>query len=526
MANVIEILVQAKDQFSATFNKTKDALDRLNTSLAKVGLSYSAIKDISRDVGTAIAEFTTDIANQAEQLSNLSKVTGVSTTNLQVIRRALVEAGGNAEDASVAFVRLSSAIAQGTPLLGQLGVTSKDTYQAMFQLADGLQKVENPAQRQAAAFQLLGRNSYALNAVLSGGSKEIEAFAAALQKSGNIIDQQTLSTYLKLDQAIDEATRSFEAFRMQVAQYIIPVILGLSDALSKLVSIVTTLPSLLGILSTVAGSFGDALDSPLKAFGIFEKAAQSAGAQSVKLAGQLADIKKNFRSLKDGAVFFSQSGKLQLDFGGGGGGAGASSSSASSSKATFADRQTALLDRIAKQFGFLDNAEVQKATSGLARVSGQLANDPGTSYTDSGLKIKRALDLTEQYASQFGQRLAGNFNQVFSRLTQIVTNSNNIIVQLFAALGNAILQTLTEAFAQLAAQSIVKALVSVIPIPGLSLAAGSKSVPVAGDFGAAPVVNQYINTLDAKSYSGFVNSPTGNGRYVQQRQFELLSALR
>lgn len=510
MANVIEIIIKARDEANAklvalngTLEKNRKAFQDNYGEVAKYGAVVAA-------AGVAAAAFVLKNADAVERLDILTKATRLSTTELQVFGNELAKNGQDIQQASVAFQFLQLAIANNGEELAQYGIKSKTVRGALVELGVALDGMADDNDKQALLAKTLGARNLELGESLIGVAQGYDKIAAAAKQKGSIFTEEGLAKMRAVDAAADSAKESWKALGNQLAVALAPTVTWLS--------------------------------------GIVDKMAQ--------WSKWSADVRDNFAAMERTKGFQRLTGGFGGGDSGGKGGGGDWGPSASSNLAAptesqmagvekWRDAQTKAAEATAKaaqdlvdflqavRQGGLKGGETGTLRGGTGAgpfdPSRLPANDPGT----SGGAIMQHYQRIQAATDAFGQRLTSGFAQSFARITQIVTNSNNILVQLFAAVANAIVGTITDMMAKLAAGGILKLIGFAVGGPvgaaigtvGDRIIAGSSSKPVSGDFGARGGNTYNINTLSPASVLGELTGVTGSFRVGNSRVGELRRAL-
>lgn len=469
MANVIEIVIRANDQATATLAKTEAATAGLTSRLqALATIGFAAVAGAAVGAIASMAKAAESYGAQVEQLSNLAKTTDSTVANIQVLNAAFEEAGLGSGVAEAALKRLSIAIGQNDPMLARLGITSKSSYEAMLQLADVFPRLADQADRNTVAFTLLGRGGRDAGIVFDGLRTRVGQLNDEMSKSGGLISKDAEAIALASDSINDYVKRRTDAMKNQIGQL---------ATLSQLIAFA----QFDAFIGNAAGG-----KKPLQVPGI----EVSAAAPPIKTQAQI-DAEK---AAADAQLKASQALSEFLQ----------------------SVRQGAL--RGGSVAGLLGGDG--RGTLSLAAP----ANDPGTRLTQAGERIARVFDRIASLADSFGGRLASNFGQTLSRVTQIVARSNNLLVQLFVDLTNAITGTVSQMLAQLAAGGILQGLGALIggPVGGIVGAAGGRII---GGHAAIPTsggnVTYNINTMSPASVLSDLTSPTGTLRSANSRVGEL-----
>lgn len=236
MANAIEILLKARDEATRQLQAASIAAGGLTGTLSKLAAAAGPLGAISAalvGVGSAAYLSARSLADQVEQLSNLSAQTGVSVQNLQTLQQLLREAGGSSEDANQAINFLNRAIATQDPLLKKLGITTKDTWTAFNQLVQILAASNDASARTEVAFQLLGRGSTALLGKINNIAQQLPNAREEMERLGVVMGDDTLKAAADLDKKMDELDRRWTGMTNNIKAGILPIVLSLAEAFGK-----------------------------------------------------------------------------------------------------------------------------------------------------------------------------------------------------------------------------------------------------------------------------------------------------
>jgi len=231
--NVIEILLKARDEATAQLKAAATATSGLNSALA--GLSsiagpVAAVTGALVAVGSAAINAAKSLAEEVEQLQNLSSQSGVSIQNLQTLQQLLKEAGGSAGDATQAINFLNRAIATNDPLLKKLGITTRDTWTAFNQLVQVLASSDDAAARTEVAFQLLGRGSTVLLGKIDSIAAQLPNARSEMEKLGVVMGADTVEAAKALDVQMDQLDRRWKGMVNTIKGAILPAVLSLFEA--------------------------------------------------------------------------------------------------------------------------------------------------------------------------------------------------------------------------------------------------------------------------------------------------------
>jgi len=160
---------------------------------------------------------------------------------------------------------------------------------------------------------------------------------------------------------------------------------------------------------------------------------------------------------------------------------------------------------------------------------GALVPVPEPQLTDTGQKILENIKRGEQAFFNLSSRLEGIFNQTADRIFTGTAARFGPIVNLFVAIGDAILKTFLDVLAEITSKALARgfitAIASFIPGFGPAAAGGAAAITsagrVVGDAASGRVVNNYFSAIDSRSVYQDLESPSGSFRAAQGRQSTL-----
>ncbi len=186
MAEFAQILIRARDDTKGAFDSASRNLRGLEASAAKVG---GLLRTVGIGAGLSVvgmAAFAKQGIDAADALNDMSQRLGVSVKDLASFKLAAEQSGTSLDSVGTGIARLSKSIGEaegGNKKLAQalqtLGITARDPKEAFFQLADAVQRIEDPSKRAALLSAVLGKSYGELVPLLAQGSGALRESAAA-----------------------------------------------------------------------------------------------------------------------------------------------------------------------------------------------------------------------------------------------------------------------------------------------------------------------------------------------------------
>lgn len=198
-----------------------------STSLAGVGTAFAGIAASIAPVVAAFAGLGAMLAtiSFADELDDLSRATDVSIGKILQLQGALATSGGSAEDAATMIAKLQREIegarlgsAESQNALAKLGFTLSDMAnltpeQGIQKTIDALASMPNATERNALAFQLLGR---------SAASIDWEGVAAGTAGATDKYDKFTYAAEVAA-QVSDALAGAYKAVKLALLEALVPI---------------------------------------------------------------------------------------------------------------------------------------------------------------------------------------------------------------------------------------------------------------------------------------------------------------
>ncbi len=198
-----------------------------------MGLTLPAIA-----AGTALFMLADRTGAYAEQLSNLSESSGLSTRTLQEMKYIADNAGMSFEGITTAAGMVQQKLmgveedsGMAAKAFERLGINVHDTngnlksMDVLFpQLISKLQGMENQTERNMLAAQIFGRGWRDLAPILGMTSDEMDAARKKAEELGVVMSDEALKAAQELDDAIDELKQQFVGMGRDLAKELIPIL--------------------------------------------------------------------------------------------------------------------------------------------------------------------------------------------------------------------------------------------------------------------------------------------------------------
>lgn len=255
-ADFAQILIRAKDETKGAFDSAARNMRGLEAGAAKLSGLLSTV-GVGAGLSVAgLAAFAKTGIDAADSLNDMSQRLGVSVKDLASFKLAAEQNGTSLDGVGAGIARLTRSIGEAergnkqmAAALQGLGITARDPKEAFFQLADAVQRIEDPSKRAALLSQVLGKSYQELVPLLNQGgaalrdsARQSETFAAAMGRLAPEAD--------KFNDAL--ATMKIEAAGA-AAQLLTKLVPGLSDTAKEVAKLLDDDHGVLALGRALAG---------------------------------------------------------------------------------------------------------------------------------------------------------------------------------------------------------------------------------------------------------------------------------
>lgn len=285
MSPVLAVASQKWEGFKTAVNSTE--FDDLNR---KLKLAQRSVKDFASEaqgvaqsvgapfaavagaVGFSLQSAVTGFAQAGDGLDKMSARLGISAVKLQEWSFAATHAGAAPEDLEGALKDLSEKIAEvaggdtgdAAQLFSALGISVKDASgkirpasDIFEELADAIQRNEDPALRTKMAMVLMGDSGRKLIPMLSGGAQGLDDMAKQARDFGLVMNEDAVAAAAQMTDHMDDMKASVTAVGHEIGYRLSPIVISMSDRFRDLAA--ANKGALGEKFEKVARSFADAV---------------------------------------------------------------------------------------------------------------------------------------------------------------------------------------------------------------------------------------------------------------------------
>ena len=285
MSPVLAVASQKWEGFKTAVNSTE--FDDLNR---KLKLAQRSVKDFASEaqgvaqsvgapfaavagaVGFSLQSAVTGFAQAGDSLDKMSARLGISAVKLQEWSFAATHAGAAPEDLEDALKDLSEKIAEvaggdtgdAAQLFSALGISVKDASgkirpasDIFEELADAIQRNEDPALRTKMAMVLMGDSGRKLIPMLSGGAQGLDDMAKQARDFGLVMKEDAVAAAAQMTDHMDDMKASVTAVGHEIGYRLSTIVISMSDRFRDLAA--ANKGALGEKFEKVARSFADAV---------------------------------------------------------------------------------------------------------------------------------------------------------------------------------------------------------------------------------------------------------------------------
>ena len=237
-----QVLKDVGSKVSAVGNKISD-----------LGKKFSGVSGAAGAFVGTLGKLGYDAVTNADQLSTLSKQTGLSTTALQKMQYASDLVDVSVEDITGALKKMKPKMTESNKTFEKLGVSIYDTHGKMRAAEDvfydsikALSQIQNETERDQVAMELFGKSADSLAGIIDDGGAAFKEYGKQAEEMGLVLDGDTLDALNETKDTIDQVKATTAATLAQVGADVATV---LAPAIEKLAGFIGDITAKLRELS-------------------------------------------------------------------------------------------------------------------------------------------------------------------------------------------------------------------------------------------------------------------------------------
>ena len=236
---------QAAKDFNATTEKISASAQKLAGKFDTVAQKTKRLSQVAGGLLVSLGALAIKTAQDMDELSTLSKQTGIATDELQKMQYAADLIDVDVTDVVGAMKKLKKAVASDNDAFEQLGVKTKDIHGNYRDLTDvfyavvkRLSEIPNETERDIVAMELFGKSADDLAGIIDDGGLALKQLGEEAENMGLIIPQEQIDKANELNDTIDqlkaEATGVFAELGVEIAEMLLPHLPEIKESFEKI----------------------------------------------------------------------------------------------------------------------------------------------------------------------------------------------------------------------------------------------------------------------------------------------------
>lgn len=258
---------------TSTLGQASQKMADFGNATTKAGESLRGLSMVAGAVDLALAGLTVKAGQTADDLNTMSKVTGISTAELQKYKYSADLLDVSVETIAKSQVKMKKSMysaQQGSSAMAEafatLGVAIEDSNGQLRNQDDvftesikALGQMENETERDAIAMQIFGKSASELNPLIEDNGETFQRVSDIFKNNNlEIVDQETIDKANQFQDALDTlkltGMATLSTIGMQLAGYLAPAMEKIAEVLGKVMGWLSQLdPQVLTIIGIIAG---------------------------------------------------------------------------------------------------------------------------------------------------------------------------------------------------------------------------------------------------------------------------------
>lgn len=225
----IKLIIEALDKTQPAINSLKGSVDGLKTKFEGIGTVFKAVAAAAPFA--ALVNEIKHVVSAGEDLLKISQQIGISVEHLAGLKHAAELSEASIADLTIGMKGLAQALSGSsemgkdtTQILKALGVTAKDPYDALLQIADAFAKMKDGAGKTSIAVDLFGRSGLSLIPLLNEGSTGIRSMHDEAERLGIVISTDTAKKFDEFGDNVIKLKANFTGLATTIANSVIPAV--------------------------------------------------------------------------------------------------------------------------------------------------------------------------------------------------------------------------------------------------------------------------------------------------------------
>lgn len=234
------------DTAASATTETAKKIERANADVEKSqerlisssGAMGAAVGLAAAAAAAALGVMVKGAIDNADAVSKLSAKTGIATETISAYQHAASMSNVSNETLAMGMKALSKNIAEGSEVLGRMGISTKDSQgnlrsldDVMGDVADKFKGYKDGAGKAALAQEALGRSGMDMIPMLNEGRAGLERMRAEAEALGLVIDGQTGAAAEAFNDNLSRLHASSQGYAASLAAQLLPALTAVTESL-------------------------------------------------------------------------------------------------------------------------------------------------------------------------------------------------------------------------------------------------------------------------------------------------------
>lgn len=232
----------ASQQIKAVGQSLQDAGGKVQ----EFGKKLAPVSGAAATIGGGLLKLGYDAVKSADELSTLSKQTGLSTAELQKMQYASELVDVSVDDMTGALRKLKGKIDPNNESLKKLGISAtnadgslRDATDVFYDALEALSGISNETERDQAAMELFGKSADSLAGIIDDGGAALREYGQQAEELGLILDNDTIESLNSTNDTIDKLKANVAGTMAQIGADVGTVLAPLLEKVASLIGQVT-----------------------------------------------------------------------------------------------------------------------------------------------------------------------------------------------------------------------------------------------------------------------------------------------
>lgn len=241
--NALNEAKSAADNFHPALEKIKASADKAADGLQKASDKTKALSTAAAGLLASLAGIGYSAVTSADDLNTLSKQTGFTTEELQMMQYAADRIDVSMEDITGAMKKFKTKIDPSNKALQQLGVTVTEANgelrygtDVFWDAIEALSGIENETERDQLAMELFGKSADSLAGIIDDGGQALFEYGQEAEDLGLILGQDTLDELNATNDTIDTMKAQIAGIVAVVGSKVVPVVAPIIEQIGTLIT--------------------------------------------------------------------------------------------------------------------------------------------------------------------------------------------------------------------------------------------------------------------------------------------------